>query len=88
MVEKYAQHYHYTLIMRFNRDEVGSADDPPEVIKSMNRQVVYFRPQDDITKPILDYLNERYPSGEGAAPARKQSAVQPKGREAEGTRRN
>jgi hypothetical protein len=80
MVDKYAQHYHYTLIMRFNRDEVGAAEDPPEVIKSMNRQVVYFRQQDDITKPILNVLNQWYqPSaGEPAATPRPKSAGNPR----------
>ncbi|MEX2287707.1 MAG: OmpH family outer membrane protein [Planctomycetaceae bacterium] len=78
MVEKYATHYHYTLVMRFNREEVGSAEDPPEVIKSMNRQVVYYRPQDDITEPILKFLNQRYSPGETAVPRPKSTGI-PKG---------
>lgn len=67
-VKKYASHYQYTLIMRFQREGLENADDPNNVIKGMNRQVVYFRPQDDITDDILKFLNDRY-SRDGGAPA-------------------
>jgi outer membrane protein len=69
MVEKYAKHYNYTLVMRFSREGLDGTDEPGSVIKGMNRQVVYFRPQDDITQEILDYLNKRYDSDGGTAPA-------------------
>jgi outer membrane protein len=68
-VEMYANHYHYTLIMRFSRDGLQETDDPGNVIKGMNRQVVFFRPQDDITVAILEYLNKKYSSEGGARPA-------------------
>lgn len=63
-VEKYAYHYQYTLIMRFNRDEVDGVDDPQEVLARMNRQVVYYKEENDITVPVLEYLNKKY----GVAP--------------------
>jgi outer membrane protein len=63
-VNKYAAYYHYTLIMRFNRTKVEEAENPQEVIQSMNRQVVFHRTNDDITKPVLDYLNKTYGSSQ------------------------
>ena len=59
-VQQYARIYHYTLIMRFSRDQVESAENPQEIIQSMNRPVVYHRNRDDLTDPILKYLNEQY----------------------------
>lgn len=59
-VSIYAKHYEYTLIMRFNREDLEAAGDPQKIIQGMNRQVVWHRPQDDLTDPILQYLNDRY----------------------------
>lgn len=59
-VSMYAKHYEYTLIMRFNREELEAAGDPQKIIQGMNRQVVWHRPQDDLTDPILNYLNNEY----------------------------
>jgi outer membrane protein len=68
-VSRYAQYYHYTLVLRFNRQTVDEATDPKEIANGMNRQVVHFRSQDDLTDPILDYLNSSYRKQTGAAPA-------------------
>ncbi|QDT40624.1 Outer membrane protein (OmpH-like) [Gimesia alba] len=69
-VKKYAKIYNYTLIMRFNRENLDT-DDPKKLIQGMNRQVVYHRADDDITLSVLDYLNRSYkPSSAGAAPTR------------------
>lgn len=80
-VQKYARYYNYTLIMRFNRDRVENAENPQEIIQSMNRPVVYHRIEDDLTDPILNYLNDQYnKSAAGrAAPA---GATQPATRSA------
>lgn len=59
-VAQYARIYKYTLIMRFNRDKVESAENPQEIIASMNRPVVFHQAKDDLTDPILKYLNEQY----------------------------
>jgi outer membrane protein len=56
-VQRYASYYQYTLILRFNRQTVDEAEKPQDIINGMNRQVVFFRPQDDITNSILDHLN-------------------------------
>lgn len=75
-VKKYAKIYNYTLIMRFNRENLDT-DDPKKLIQGMNRQVVYHRADDDITLSVLDYLNRSYkpkasPAG-GNAPTRSTS---------------
>ena len=60
MVRYFAEHYNYTLIIRFNRKSVQDAEDAKEILTSMNRQIVYHLADDDITIPVLKYLNERY----------------------------
>jgi outer membrane protein len=77
-VSMFATHYQYTLIMRFNRAEVDSAENPQEIIQSLNRQVVYYRQGDDITDQILGYLNSEYrrQAGTAATPAATQPAAQ------------
>jgi outer membrane protein len=59
-VQKYARYYKYTLIMRFNRDKVEDAENPQDIIQSMNRPVVFHRAEDDLTDPILSFLNTEY----------------------------
>ena len=78
-VQRYAKHYGYTLIIRFNRQSVDAAENPQEIITSMNRQVVFYREQDDLTDPILDYLNRQYgdSSGGAAAPAKEARRATP-----------
>lgn len=69
-VKLYADQFDYTLVMRFNRSSVAKADNPQEVIQSMNRQVVFHRDGDDITEPVLRYLNSQYAKQTAAAPTR------------------
>ncbi len=80
-VQQYAGVYKYTLIMRFNRNPVEDAENPQAIIQSMNRQVVYYRNEDDLTDPILNYLNDKYAKSGGAtAPAaRPRTATAPAG---------
>jgi Skp family chaperone for outer membrane proteins len=59
-VSKYADYYKYTLVLRFNRADIGENDNAQEVISGMNKQVVYYRPEHDITDAVLKYLNDRY----------------------------
>ncbi|REJ91966.1 MAG: OmpH family outer membrane protein [Planctomycetota bacterium] len=65
-VTKYAEYYNYTLIMRFNRAKVEDAENPQEIIQSMNRPVVFHRSKDDLTDPILGFLNSNYRKTAGA----------------------
>lgn len=66
-VQKYAEYKNLALIMRFNRNKVEEAENPQEVIQSMNRQVVYHRASDDITDSVLGYLNREYSKQASAA---------------------
>tara|TARA_R110002095_G_scaffold138534_1_gene120155 strand:- start:92336 stop:93013 length:678 start_codon:yes stop_codon:yes gene_type:complete len=76
-VKKYAKIYNYTLIMRFNRENLDT-DDPKKLIQGMNRQVVFHRADDDITLSVLDYLNRSYkPSSGGSSIAPTRSTTRP-----------
>jgi Skp family chaperone for outer membrane proteins len=59
MVEKYATHFNYTLIIRFNREDLDT-ENPQQLLQGMNRQVVYYRPNEDITTPVLESLNKKF----------------------------
>ena len=68
-VEKYATHFHITLVLRFSADELQGEQNPEDVMRGLNRQVVYYRPQEDITNAITVYLNGKYQKMAAAAPA-------------------
>lgn len=53
-------------VLRFNGDPVDG-DQPNEIIRNVNKQVVWFAQDLDITKIILDRLNRKYG---GANPTR------------------
>ena len=67
-VKKYADYFKYTLVIRFNRDDLDS-ENPSALLNGMNRQVVYHRGEDDITISVLDYLNKQYNKSAPAATA-------------------
>jgi Skp family chaperone for outer membrane proteins len=58
-VKKYATHYKYTLVIRFNREELDT-ENPQNLLQGMNRQVVYHQAEDDITPSVLEFLNRSY----------------------------
>jgi len=62
-VRRYASYYKYTLILRFERQALSDQDDPQQVMNGMNRQVVHFQPHDDITEPVLKYVNSNWDKG-------------------------
>ena len=49
----------YTLVLRFN-SRASEAVTPNSVVGELQRQVVYHRPEDDITKPVIEYLNKQF----------------------------
>jgi Skp family chaperone for outer membrane proteins len=59
-VREYAKYYNYTLILRYNKQGVREAKNPKDVLSRMNRLVVYVRPGEDITEPVLRYLNQKF----------------------------
>lgn len=73
-VNKYAAIYKYTLIIRYSRDEAEAGDDPQKVMQALQRQVVFNRPEDDITDAVLRYLNTQYSKTAAPAAARPREA--------------
>lgn len=66
MVKMFAQARNYTLVLRYNNEELDT-DDPQKLIQGMNRQVIYHRESDDITGYIIGALNDRYAKSAGAS---------------------
>lgn len=58
-VSKYAKYYKYNLVLRFNREELDT-ENAQKLIEGMNRQVVHFEPENDITLSVTDYLNKKF----------------------------
>jgi outer membrane protein len=65
-VQKFAQLRNYTLVLRFTADEESPSENPEEVMRSLNKQVVYYRQNDDVTRNIVRYLNSQYEKSAGA----------------------
>jgi outer membrane protein len=63
-IQKYCKAYKYTLILRFSREELNS-DDPQKLIAGLQRQVVHFRSEDDLTDSVVDFLNNQYAKSGG-----------------------
>ena len=65
-----AKGQNYTLILRYQRDPGTEAgDDPNKIMARVNQLVVYYQESDDITDPILDYMNKQYVAQKGAGAA-------------------
>lgn len=68
-VRKYSTHYGYTLVLRFNREDLNP-EDPQGLIQGMNRQVVFHQPEDDMTDSVLEHLNSKFQKANPTTPAR------------------
>ena len=58
-VNRLAHQHQLTLVLRFSSDEI-TAGDPQDVIKGINRWVLYSDPGMDLTQTVLNALNARY----------------------------
>jgi Skp family chaperone for outer membrane proteins len=67
-VAKYAKYYKYNLVLRFNREDLDT-ENAQKLIEGMNRQVVYFENENDITQSVTDYLNKKYGGQTATKPA-------------------
>ncbi len=67
MVKKYAEYAKYTIVVRFDRKDIDENTQPSEAVQRMNKQVVYYRADDDITDVVLSTLNKQYGGSSGAA---------------------
>jgi len=59
VVKRAADAWGYTLVLRFNGAPSDAAT-PNNVVGQLQRQVVYYRTEDDITQPVIEYLNKHY----------------------------
>jgi Skp family chaperone for outer membrane proteins len=75
-VRRYATYYKYTLVLRFDRNALENDDNPREVMNGLNRQVIHYRTQDDMTDPVLKFLNKEWEKNGGAVP----ESLAPKGK--------
>lgn len=60
-VRNYSERNGIALVLRFNGDPIDP-DNPPEVVKQLNKPVVYYNRAIDITPVILERLHARQPS--------------------------
>jgi Skp family chaperone for outer membrane proteins len=81
MVRKYAEYAKYTVVIRFDRKDIDENTPPAEAVQRMNKQVVFYRAEDDITDIVLKTLNSSYEGAPGKA-----KATQVSGRAAEGAK--
>lgn len=66
IVKLYAEFYKYTLVLRFNSDQID-ADTPQQLANGLNKLVLYHRTQDDITDVVIEALNKKYRKETGVA---------------------
>lgn len=59
-IRLYAEHYEYTLVVRFTRPDFDEASGPREILEQVNNTVVYFLPQDDLSESVVGYLNDNW----------------------------
>ena len=79
MVKKYAEFAKFTVVIRFDRKDIDNDTPPAEAVQRMNKQIVYHRSDDDITKVVLDTLNKQYEESNGGtrAPVKPVSGTAP-----------
>jgi len=63
-VKFYSQQNNISLVLRFKGDPVDSAE-PQEVLNELNKAVIYYNKNIDITPIILDAVNRRQPAQVG-----------------------
>ncbi|MES1213028.1 MAG: OmpH family outer membrane protein [Singulisphaera sp.] len=76
-VRYYAEANRITLVLKFNGDEANK-DNPEEIMREMQKMVLYYNPAIDITPIILDRMKGQQPRAAGANPAAQRPGVQPR----------
>ena len=81
MIRKYAEWAEYTVVIRFDSKDIEEDTPPAEAVQRMNKQVVFYRAEEDITEVVLKSLNSAYQKagGKTPTPARAASATAPAG---------
>lgn len=76
-VRHYSETNHISLVLKFNGDEANK-DNPEEIMREMQKMVLYYSPSVDITPIILDRMKGQQPRGAGPNPAAARPGVQPR----------
>ena len=74
-VKLYAEYAKFDHVMRFNRKGIDDTTSPQEAVQTMNKTFIYTKESNDITDPVLSYLNKTYAKSGGGTPAREASAT-------------
>ena len=69
VVKKFADTFGYTLVMRFNSEEV-EGEDLQKLQIGLNRVIVYHRTEDDLTDGVVGHLNKLYDKVNKPSPAK------------------
>lgn len=72
VIEKFADRFGYTLVMRFSSDTF-EGEDMSKMQTVMNRTIVYHRPEDDLTDGVIKYLNRQFDNGQPKTTNNKES---------------
>lgn len=64
-VKLYAEYAKFDHVMRFNRKGIDDTGNPQEAVQTMNKTFIYWKKDNDITDPVLDYLNRSYAKSSG-----------------------
>lgn len=75
MIRKYAEWAEYTVVIRFDSKDIEDDTAPAEAVQRMNKQVVYYQPDNDITGVVLQSLNKQYEGSGGKTPVRTTGAT-------------
>ncbi len=76
-VRYFAEANRITLVLKFNGDEANK-DNPEEIMREMQKMVLYYSPVIDITPIILDRMKGQQPRAGGANPSAQRPGVQPR----------
>ncbi|MEX2138925.1 MAG: OmpH family outer membrane protein [Pirellulales bacterium] len=77
-VKRFAMHNGIALVLRFASDVVDNPDDRNEIVKGINKSVVYVHPDLNITHLILQELNRSGPPVTGGNPGAVPQGVGPR----------
>ena len=76
-VKYYAEANRISLVLKFNGDEANK-DNPEEIMREMQKMVLYYNQAIDITPVILEKMKGQTPRAAGANPAAQRPGVPPR----------
>ncbi|MBY0585809.1 OmpH family outer membrane protein [bacterium] len=60
LVEAYCQQHNYFVVFRVQEPDSKDKSSPNKILATLNREVIYNHPKLDITKMMVDGLNQQY----------------------------